>query len=43
MKFFLDNRNEISLMGDRGRVLAKTGEASFVARLFEQNIKSILD
>ena len=43
MQFFLDNCHEISEMGDRGRVLAKTGEASFIARLFEQNIQSILE
>jgi glycosyltransferase involved in cell wall biosynthesis len=42
MQFFIDNCNKISEMGDRGRVLSETGEASFVARLFEQNVKSIL-
>ena len=43
MQFFIDNPKEIFNMGDRGRLLAKTGDASFVANLFEQNTNIILD
>jgi glycosyltransferase involved in cell wall biosynthesis len=42
MEFFIDNPSDLLAMGERGRPLSITGEASFVAKLFHQNIKLIL-